>query len=249
MCKNRKYQKYAIQVEYLSGDKETINLAGIRTDLYSKMLDVYRSVKVRYEDKAKTISFCGVGNTGELNILFTKEVKQAIDDKDGIRENTKDISKLIADNVLKLKNKYFYHKEMIPILEKKQDVVLHMIEQLKDGSDKEKLKLLEELQEIRKERRWNKTELNNIKILQNHNMKSDELNFTHLNNIFNDKTIQESSSEFEFDMRIAKKEKLYIEEVYKDEKQLNKIKKDYERVYLDSTINKIYAYNKCKKAI
>ena len=53
----RKYQKYAIRVEYLNGDQENINLMGIRTDNYNKMLSVYHGIKERYADKVKTIDF------------------------------------------------------------------------------------------------------------------------------------------------------------------------------------------------
>lgn len=246
MCKGRKYEKYSIVVEYLNGDKEEINMVGIRTDDYRNMLNRYHSIKDRYSNKCKTISFCGVGQDNSLTVMFTKEVKHEAEGDESLKENVKDISKSIADNLLKLKNKFFYHKGMICALDKKRDVYLHMLESKINRTEKEKIDLFNTLEQVSKERRWHKNELEQILNIQNNDIRNSEVNFTHLSNIFNSVRQVETN---DMTLELAKDKNIYIEEVYKDDKQINKLSKQYEHVFLNKYDNKIYAYNNAKHIV
>lgn len=239
----RKYQKYAIRVEYLNGDQENINLMGIRTDNYNKMLSVYHGVKERYSDKVKVIDFCGVCEDGTIGIMFRKEIKHK--GKDELKENASEIASRISKDLETIKNKNFYHYNMISVLNKKQDLIIHMIESFQ-GSDSDKLKLFNELEELRKVRRWHKNELKNIQQLQSNKIGKSELNFTHLSNVFS--SVEEDNKDYSnLNYKKAENVHMFKQEILKNkELQESKLKKQYEKVYTDEAENIVYAYNKSK---
>lgn len=242
----RKYQKYAIRVEYLNGDQENINLMGIRTDNYNKMLSVYHGIKERYADKVKTIDFCGVCEDGTMGVMWKKEIKQETG-RTELNEDVVTVCNRIANDLRLVKEKYFHHSSMLSVLDKKEDIILHEIETSKKLGNLKKIELYDRLGEVRKARRFHKEQLKIIKELQGNTYSSNNINMTHLSNVF---SLKSGSSEYEFNMKIADKQNQYHEEILKNkELQEAKLRKRFENVYTDEANRVIYAYNKCKKAI
>lgn len=247
----RKYEKYKITVKYLNGDTEDINLSGINTSNYSKMLEVYHRIKSTYADKVKTIDFVGVGQDGNMNIMFTKEIKPQ--GREDLKQDIKDIMNNISKQIQLVKDKNFHHHNLIDALNKKEDVKLHELESLEKiifksdiEKDKEILRIGKELAEIRLERRWHKDQFAMIQKLQSNKVGNEEINFTHLSNVFKSKDNNKNQIK-PLNMKVAEELKIYKEEVIKDkDKQMEKLKKSYERVVVDEVDNKLIAYNKAK---
>ena len=243
----KKYQKFSIKVEYLNGDCEDINLAGVGHDNYTKVLNVYRNVRDTYEGKARKIDFVGQTKDGELGVIFTKDLRTEIGNKD-LKKNVDDIMKNISAEFQLLSNKFSYHRNMINILTKKQDVILHRLEHLSNNTDENKIELLDELINIRKERRWHKEQLEMLeKIANENNINGQEINYKHLSNVFNIKTNNKKYKELTF--KEAERCNVYTEKVNATQKDLNKLHKTYGNVFFNEENNTAYAYNNAKKVI
>lgn len=246
----RKYEKYKITVKYLNGDTEDINLSGINTSNYSKMLEVYHRIKSTYADKAKTIDFVGVGQDGNMSIMFTKEIKPQ--GREELKQDIKDIMNNISKQLQLIKDKNFYHHDLIDALNKKEDVKLHELESLEKikfkseiEKDKEILRIGKELAEIRLERRWHKDQFAMIHKLQSNKVGNEEINFTHISNVFK---FKDNKTQIKpLNMKVAEELKIYKEEIIKDkDKQMEKLKKNYEKIVVDPVENKFICYNKAK---
>lgn len=248
----KKYQKYKINVQYLNGDVEDINMAGINTSSHSKMLEVYHRVKNTYADKVKIINFIGIDQQGNMHIKFTKEIKQKGNDE--LNQDINDIIKNISKQMLLIKAKNFHHHDLIDALNKKEDIKLHELEGLdkiifknEDEEDKEILRIGKELKEIRLNRRWHKNQFAIISKLGEQKIGNENINFTHLSNVFKPKYNKLQIKPL--NMKVAEELNLYKEEYIKDkdkQKQIDKLKKNYERIIIDESENKIIAYNKAK---
>jgi hypothetical protein len=246
----KKYEKYKINVQYLNGDTEDINMAGINTNDYTRMLKVYHRIKNTYAEKVKVINFVGVGQDGSMSIMFKKEIKQQ-----GREELTKDISDImnnISEQLQLIKDKYFHSSNMIGALNKKEDIKLHELEDImkdefktEQNKDLEILRVGKEIGNLRLERRWHKDQVFLINKLSNNKIHTDEINFTHLSNIFRVKHVKPEMKQL--NNKVAEELKLYKEEPIKDKaKQIDKLKKTYERIVVDEVENKLIAYNKAK---
>lgn len=180
MCKERKYEKYQIEVVYLNGDKETLKLAGINTNSYTKMIEVYKNVKEKYSDEAKEIKFLGVTKDDQLEILFTKEFKNKINtylDKDFI-----DIAHEVAEKFNLLSKKLTHDEKMMSAMDKKIDVILHRLRLFK-GNNEKKIELFNLLQELEIKRTYYKNQhLLEKEFLDKY--KNVDMNFIHIRNIF-----------------------------------------------------------------
>ncbi|MBN1074736.1 hypothetical protein DVV91_10315 [Clostridium botulinum] len=249
----KKYEKYQIVVQYYNGDTENINLAGINTSNYNNMINVYHNVKKKYYEGVKAIDFVGIGKDGSLGILFRKENKNKTG-RDDLKENVEDIMNRISKDMLLIKEKNFYHYDMISALNKKEDMLLHTIESFKNRKfkndnqrDREKIKIFNILEGVRDERRWHKEQLDTISKLQQHTLKEGMLNVTHLSNVF--KASKTNKKMQYLDFKVAEQKKIYTEELIKDkDRQVKKLKKDYEKVIIDEANERIIAYNKSKCA-
>jgi len=246
----KKYEKYKITVQYLNGDIEDVNLMGINTSSHSKMLAVYHRIKNTYSEKVNKIDFVGVGQDGSIKIMFTKEIKPK--GREDLRQDINDIMINIANQMQLIKDKNFYHFGLIEGLSKKQDVKLHELEGLEqikfktqEDEDKEILRIGKELKKIRVERRWHKNQLLIISKLQENKIGNENVNFTHLSNIF--KTKYTKAQIRPLNMKLAEDLKIYKEEIIKDkDRQIEKLKKNYNKVIIDEVENKIICYNKAK---
>ena len=246
----KKFEKYKITVKYLNGDIEDINLVGINTSDYQNMLKVYHRIKSTYADKVKTIDFVGIKHDGSMEIKWTKEIKPK--GQEELREDIYDIMNNISNKIQLIKNKNFYHFDLINALNKKEDVKLHELEGLEkiqymSDTDREKeiLRIGKELYDIRLERRWHKNQFAVIQKLNENKIGDKEINLTHLSNVFRVKCNLNQIKPL--NMKIAEELKIYKEEPIKDkEKQIVKLSKNFERVIVDPVENKFICYNKAK---
>jgi hypothetical protein len=246
----RKYQKYKINVQYLNGDIEDINMAGINTSSYSKMLEVYHRIKNTYADKVKIINFIGIDQEGNMHIKFTKEIKHK--GRDDLKQDINEILDNISKEILLIKEKNFYHHGLIDALNKKEDLKLHELESLdkvkfnnEADEDKEILRIGKELKNIRIERRWHKDQFSLISKLGEQRIGNESVNFTHLSNVFKPRLSKQVIKPL--NMKVAEELKLYKEEPIKDkEKQVNNLQKYFEKVIVDEADNRLIAYNKAK---
>jgi predicted FMN-binding regulatory protein PaiB len=246
----KKYQKYKISVQYLNGDIEDVNMSGINTSSFSKMLEVYHRIKNTYADKVKIINFIGIDQEGNLHIKFTKKIKQQ--GREELKQDVNYIANDISKKIQLLKDKWFYHSDLINGLTKKEDVKLHELEgikKIKFISEEERniirLKIAIELEDIRNERRWHKDQLSIINKLQEKKIGDKEINFTHLSNIFKI-TINKPQMK-PLNMKIAEELKIYKEEPIKDKiKQIEKLKRNFDKIIIDEADNRLICYNKAK---
>lgn len=242
----RKYQYYVIQVKYHNGDVEELNTAKAKEDInnssYKEMLKVYNEVKELYKDKECDILFCGVGQDGNLGILFTKECKKA-------KEKNVDY---ILDTLLEL-NKIFEKRfkfigNQRGLLDKQLDALEHKIENKgKNINIKEKEQIFDELWDIRDLRRNRKIEGVSMSELKN-SIFTDVL----LKNLKNIKKARNTLCEKKEKIRngeIIPKNLEVHEFQYKDFKDrirlMQEIQKQFNKITYDDTKKKIYAYNKC----
>lgn len=246
----KKYERYKITVQYLNGDSEDINLMGINTSSYSKMLTVYHRIKNTYAEKVKIIDFVGIGQDGGLKVMWTKEIKS--NGREELRQDINDIMINISKEILLIKDKNFYHYNLIDTLNKKYDLMKHELEgvhkiKFRNETEKDKkiLKIGKEMEEILIERRWHKDQLFLINKLSNERVGNESINFTHLSNIFKVKCVKPIMKPL--NMKLAEELNLYKEEPIKDkEKQIERLKKSYERIVIDEFENKLICYNKAK---
>jgi hypothetical protein len=245
----RKYQYYVIQVKYHNGDTEELNTAKAKEDInkssYKEMLKVYNEVKELYEDKECDISFCGVGQDGNLGIMFTKECKKE-------KEKVKDFNYIVS-LLEKVKKTYEVREDYVKtnygLLDKKIDIILHKIEHSNEEYSLEnKVKDFDNIKDLRIQRRSIKEEqalqdiirdsniMNTIKKILVHTEKLNKKIETTKQRIENrDEKVERNLQVQEFDYKNFKDRMRIMQEI---QKQFNKIT-------YDDNKKKIYAYNKC----
>lgn len=268
MCKEykRKYQEYSIKITYLNGDTEDINYKGINTSSYKDMLNLYRDVKEKYQDESVTIDFIGATDKGELGILFQKKI---ITEDTALKEyaekvtniKVEDIIKNIYSNFKMLNDKRKYSHEQISICDKEQDILLHKIECFNNelGNNEIKTSIFDNIQDIRIKRRRYKNDLDNCgklngKLYNYINQKNDRLTTDKTENLLSQvlESIQKTNNK-QYDFLTDKKvEELKImkEVRYKTQtervKIMQKLKKEFDKIYCDESKMKIVCYNKAR---
>lgn len=250
MCK-RIYSSYKIRVINEEGEKYIKLNGNIDETSYSTMLKYYHMTKYKHQEEDCTIDLVGVYEDDSIgNVIFSKTFcKEVNNDKELLRpidEIVKEIKELL--DLLDRKNEY--HNNMHNVFNKKQDILLHKIESIKlfEGKEseviEEKIKIIDELEQIRHDRRVNKNELNKIlsldKRIKIHNL-SEQFNKIE---IPIDKNYEYLSDE--------KVKQLHIMREYKfrtDKERLSlmrQLKHKYSKLVVDSVNSKIIAYNKSK---
>lgn len=250
MCK-RIYSSYKIRVINEEGEKYIKLNGNIDETSYSTMLKYYHMTKYKHQEEDCTIDLVGVYEDGSIgSVIFSKTFcKEVNNDKDLLRpidEIVEEIKGLL--DLLNRKNEY--HNNMHNVFNKKQDILLHKIESIKSFEGKEsevveeKIKIIDELEQIRHDRRVNKDELKKIlslnKRIKIHNL-SEQFNKIE---IPIDKNYEYLSDE--------KVKQLHIMREYKfrtDKERLSlmrQLKHKYSKLVVDSVNSKIIAYNKSK---
>lgn len=164
-----KFNEYCIKINYMNKDTEVIKYTdkGLDKCSYKSMLQIYKQTKEEYKDMCVTIDFVGISSTGELNILFTKEI---INEEEAKQKEIADrlencetlqILKNLKDNFELLNKRRGKVKSDYNIANKERDVKSHQIENFpKDSEDMlEKIKLFNSFQKSCNKRREVKDEL------------------------------------------------------------------------------------------
>ena len=173
-----------------------------------------------------------------------KEIKRPV-------EGTETIAHRIAKDLQILKDNFFYHFNMINVLDKKISVVSHNLEianKMEEGKEKEaeKKRLHKEHDDLIEQRRWHKEQYNLISEI-NKPIDTDEkgrLNIKHLINIFSG--IHETNIKKYKLIDYKEDNGIYIEEEPQEdiENQMIALKKGYETVFYDKYNKKVIAFNK-----
>lgn len=165
MAIQRKYENYKIIITYDNGNTEEINYKGINTSNYKDMLNLYKEAKSNYINECVTIDFVGTNSEGEMRIFFTKKIESKSEETKEENRSTKDMLINLADilNLLEKQKEKLSAKQ--GVLDKEEDKELHKIESFneeifinKEELIAEKLKIFDNIKNIRKERRLNKEE-------------------------------------------------------------------------------------------
>lgn len=253
MC--RKYEEYKIKITYLNGDTEELNYKGINTSNYKEMLKLYKDIKEQYKEESVVIDFLGITNTGELGILFTKEIKgKDYLDKQELEMTEEEILKDIQRKMTLLYKRKDETINKLNAVNKKQDILLHQIESLPSKTNNNiKIKMLNELQEIRKNRRYLKNKKNDLTslniIIDNFKILS---NINTLTKYILDKkqksVLQEQQFNFDKIEKVEKRFNVIKEIKYRNfRERVNLIKQltpKYDKVYYDDSKMTVTCYNK-----
>lgn len=161
----RKYENYKIIVTYDNGDKEEINYKGINTSSYKDMLNLYNEVKEKYSDRCVVIDFVGVGENGNLSVFWTKKIDNKIEEESIESKTSIELIESMKSILETLRKKETNMRDKLGVVNKEQDIQLHKIENFNKNtfvneSDVilEKIRIFDELERIRHERRQVKNE-------------------------------------------------------------------------------------------
>lgn len=169
MCKCRKYESYKVIVKYGNGKiKEEV------FEKYVPMLKGYREAKEENEKIECKVEVWGITKDGEEGYMHGKEIKGEIKDfqieaKEYAETDTYNMLDVINKNIKLLAKREEYLRERINVINKREYVVLHQIENWdlnNNSTEKDKLYKFDELFNIRKERRYIKMELEKLKIIK-----------------------------------------------------------------------------------
>ena len=247
--KVKKYHSYKLCITNQSG-KEYIKLNGnVNQTSYATMIKYYHMTKDKYQDEDCTIELVGVHEDGSIgSVIFSKTFCKEIaeEDKDLLR-STDDIVEEIQGLLDLLERKKGYHFDMIAALNKKQDLLLHKIESIgsfegtQEQKKEEKLKIIDSLEETRRERRFNKNEQLKLKIV------NDRINVEVLKNHFDKIKIPIEPEKYEYingelEQRIVKE--IRYNSISQRDNTLKGIKGKYERIVDDAPRKTLICYNK-----
>lgn len=243
MCK-KKYDEYILRV-----NGQVINLNGhIDKKNFATMKRYYEKTKEKYSNSEEDviIELCG-SLDGEIgNAIYLKEFKSELNEDKDLLKSTDEVVAEVQFLLELLCRKEKYHGDMTGALNKKQDLLLHKIENIDlfQGSDgdkiNEKLRIVNEMQEIRKKRRFNKDETSKIKIL-NSMIDINEITekFLKVEIPINTENIKYIDENYE--------EKIIKEIKYNSEKQrintMSQIKNKYHRIVDDAARKVLICYN------
>ncbi|MEG2289593.1 MAG: hypothetical protein RSC24_06460 [Clostridium sp.] len=244
----RKNKSYKIRITLLDGSVEDVKCKGVNINSYSSMMVKYREVKKTHSKKSKSIEFYGVDENGKPTTLFKKE-NNNIHGRKELNQDSAELMNDISNQIKLLKDKKVHHQNLVRAYDKKENFLLHSIESIsklnlpKEDLINEKLRIVDNIEQIRKDRRWHKNQLYTIREAFKNN---DELSMDKLETTF--KSIEAYQDKFEYlDERLAKSKKIYEEYTYVSDKDLqNKIKhykKEYSHICIDESQNKLIAYN------
>lgn len=245
MCK-RVYKRYKLKITTEDETKDVKINKSIDTTNYKIMMEFYRECKKRNEENDCVIDFIGITEDGLESIMFSKEYcKEANRDKELLIPTDQIVSE-IKHLLGLLERKKEYHNEMLGSYDKRQQVILHNIEHIQGVSDEEKLKVLSDLELLRKDRRFNKDEFKKLNIVDR------MVNIKNVVELFDKINIPIHEKDYKFLDKEELQEKEIITEIkYINEKQRVKIIKSingkYDKIVNDSISKTLICYNKAHK--
>ncbi len=253
MCKCRKYKRYKIMVKFEDGKIKKKEI-----EKYIPAIEYYRQVKKENCNRSCIVEMFGITQDGQINFMFGKRFEEQIKDfqleaKKYAETDTYDILKVIEENIKLLTKREKYLTSKLNVINKMEDVILHQIEHfdLSENQDDIAKKIkFDELVNVRKERRYIKTELFKLGIIKDSvelPVKSVDFAIRRISGV--DKGVNEKVKYLDNDVLEEKKifkEKSYDNLIQRD-LMVEKLKKKYDVVVVDDCRAKIYAYNKANK--
>ena len=243
----RIYKSYKLRVINEEGEKYIKLNGNIDSTSYRTMVKYYHKTKDKYQDEDCTVEMVGVYPDGEIGrAIFSKTFcKETMDDKE-LLISTDEIVEEIKGLLELLDRKNEYHKIMYGVYNKKQDLLLHKIESIKsfNGSRKdvinEKLNIINKLEEVRHDRRFNKQESKKLQTLYN------KVNIEEILNKFSKIKIPINTEEVEY-IDNKCEEKIIKEIKYNSEKQrvnlTSQIQHKYDKIVDDKARGVLICYN------
>lgn len=246
--RERVYNSYQVKVEYLNGDSEVINYKEKNSKSYKQVLELYKETREFYskENTCVKINFCGITESNNINIIFTKEILNAEDleikqKADEFKEKSvADITHNMIELLDMLIEKDKKLNESLNVLNKKQDVELHKIEAVKHPTDAYKLEVFDAMASIRNDRRFIKNELTLLG-----NLKINDIKNQLLREKKAEKTIEKTENKI---IDNGLENYVFVKEIkYRNYKELpnlvEQLKSKYDKVSWSESDMIIYCYN------
>lgn len=245
MCK-RIYRSYKIRVINEDGEKYIKLNGNVDTTSYSTMTKYYHMTKHKHQDEDCKVEMVGAYDDGTIgSIIFSKTFcKEIIEDKD-LLKSTDEIVDEIKSLLEILDRKNEYHNNMKGAFDKKQDILLHKIETIKslnvseEALIEEKLKIINDLEEVRHNRRMHKNENRKLQSLYS------KVNIQEMINKFSQKIPSDIKNYEYIDNDLE--EQMMKEIKYKSDKQriniMKQINGKYKRIINDETRKVLMCYN------
>lgn len=167
---SRKYSNYKVVI---TEDENTQIYKAENTNSYLETKDLYSKVKEDNEDKTCKIDFVGITPEGEEGTIFSKEYKQEVVKNERLSKGTDEIILELKDILDNLEEKKVYCKDIECAINKKQDTILHKVENIRvlnisnEELNEMKIAIVDELFDVRTERRKIKNEKNKIDYVYN----------------------------------------------------------------------------------
>lgn len=243
----RIYKEYGIRITDETGARIVKLNKNVDMTNFSVARETYNKTKDRYINKNEDIiiELVGIDSENKIgNVIYSKSYFREIDNKDKeLLLETEDIVNTIKYSLKLLTRKREYHTNMVCVLNKKQDVILHNIENIGNMDDSIKLNTIKELEGVRKYRRFNKTEEKKLKTVDL------VVNLEKIIELFKKVKLQVDTENFRYlsekeldDMKIIKEIKYNS-----DKDKIHKIEqfcKKYDKIIVDNAKNMIICYNK-----
>lgn len=246
MCK-RIYKSYKIRVINDDGEKYIDFNKNIDATSYNTIIKYYHTTKHKYQDENCKVEMIGVHEDETIgSVIFSKTFsKEVVEDKE-ILKSTDEIVSDIKSLLELLDRKNEYHNSMRSAFDKKQDVLLHKVETLssinptKVNIIDEKLKIIDELEEVRIDRRINKNEARKLQYLHS------KINLQEIINKFAQIKIPIDTKEYEY-VSGDIEEQMMKEIKYSNDKQriniMKQINGKYKKIVNDETRKVLICYN------
>ena len=245
MCK-RIYKSYKIRVINEDGERYIKLNGNVDTTSYSTMTKYYHMTKHKHQDEDCKVEMVGAYDDGTIgSIIFSKTFcKEIIEDKD-LLKSTDEIVDEIKSLLEILDRKNEYHNNMKGAFDKKQDILLHKIETIKslnvseEALIEEKLKIINDLEEVRHNRRLHKNENRKLQSLYS------KINIQEIINKFSQKIPSDIKNYEYIDGELE--DQMMKEIKYKSDKQriniMKQINGKYKRIVNDETRKVLMCYN------
>ena len=245
MCK-RIYKSYKIRVINEDGERYIKLNGNVDTTSYSTMTKYYHMTKHKHQDEDCKVEMVGAYDDGTIgSIIFSKTFcKEVIEDKD-LLKSTDEIVDEIKSLLEILDRKNEYHNNMKGAFDKKQDILLHKIETIKslnvseEALIEEKLKIINDLEEVRHNRRLHKNENRKLQSLYS------KINIQEIINKFSQKIPSDIKNYEYIDGELE--DQMMKEIKYKSDKQriniMKQINGKYKRIINDETRKVLMCYN------
>ena len=248
-----KFMIYKIKVVYNDGTVEYRNEQGYSTASYEDMKSLYEKVKEEVCDKDCKIVLLGVNFRGANRSLKEADfTKSSTEEKKIYETSFKEYAEQIQDALKKMRMKRDYHRQVLDTIEKKDSIMDHRIETFNkkkwDKSDEmleEKIKIFDELETIKSERRYHKNELEVIFGIR------DRID---LKDVYEAFTVKSIDCKYKYlDENMVKSLGIMQEVYYSTEKErvhkVRKFKEKYDKVKVDVKNRKITCYNKSTRKV